>query len=301
MYNNVQNAEQIHAYRVAIEAAEVIPVANALRDVLRAALDSGEIDTSTFLEVGALLDEIRERVGEDAKLHARKASRLRDTLVRENDGIVWTVAKRTLGVARQNQANLDEALQEGRIGLVRAIDEFDATRGSSFSTVAALWIRHHVQNCMHRQVDFAKQRSACMPKAVRIAVNRHRALSGRDPMPEEIGVSASDWAKWHEVAHTTSVEDIAANLESNYARFTAEDILADESTSPDAVAANADLTQKLAAEMATMSPRNRELTQALFIEGRALSDVATAMGLANSRVHQLKSVLEKRLRKVLAA
>lgn len=296
------NTKAIREYRAAAEAAEYVPLANGLREVIGAALDAGEISTDVFLEVGALLDEVRERVGTDGRMHARRATRLRDGLVMANKGLVYKVAMRTLGSTRKNhKENLEEAVQEGYIGLMRAIEDFDETRGVNFSTPAVAWIKHHVQNCIHKQTNFAKQRSACMPYDVRTSVERFRALKGRDPEPEEIGTTREQWDRWLDVARTVSVDDMSREGEEGSKTPSADALLADESTNPDVVTAAADLRSRVAAEMSTMSPRNRAVTQALFIDGRPLIDVAKELDLAPSRVHQIKTELEKRLRKALAA
>ncbi len=301
------HTDAIAEYRASVDAAEAVTFAEGLRVELLALVASGEILEELYLEACASgLDEIRERAGSDAALHRRKAGRLINALVIANTGIVRDVAKRTLGSRAGIAANLEEAMQEGKIGLVRAIEGYDPSRGK-FSTWAAFQIRHFVQTCMHKQVDFARQRSAMMPPRVVKAVNKFRLLNGREPKPEELTyktaegdtktVTAEQWTRWLDVTHTVSVDAMSGSDDG----APGADQLVDEKQNPESEISNLHLRDKLATELATMSPRNRELTKALFIEGRAYPDVAEQFGLCPQRIHQLKGVLEKRLRKVLAA
>lgn len=293
----MSNNDGIRDLRAAIDAGEAVRIANGLREELLALVGRGEMTPQHYMVACASgLDEIRERAGIDPKVHDRRAERLRNALVIGNKGLVWSVTKRTLGAAFGNEANREEALQEGNIGLVRAIDTFDENRGA-FSTCAALWIRHHVQSCAQKQVDFRKQRSACMPAAVARAVARFRALRGREPEAFEVGATEEDWTKWAEQMHVTSVEDMI----SGEINQTSDEVIPDSKSLPDDSVANVHLTDRLAAELAAMSPRNREIAQALFVEGESLTDVAARFSVDHSRIFQLKRVLEKRLRKVLAA
>ena len=298
------NIDSVKAYRSALDRAEGVRLANGLRETLT--LHGAELPGDVVNEVASMLEEIRLSAGEDPRPHERQAKRLRDECMMKNDGLVWRIAKRTLGARGANPANLEEAVQEGRIGLMRAIDVFDDTRGSSFSTCAAYWIRHHVQNCMHVQVDFAKQRSACMPRDVVRQVAKYRATHGREPEHHELThkgrpVTSDEWTKWTDAAFTMSLEDFANDGDDSERRAWGDsEIAADPATSPDALLASANLSEKLEGVMSGMSPRNRDITRALFIDGEQLIDVAAKFGVVPSRVHQIKTDLEKRLRKVLS-
>lgn len=302
------NEERIPEYRAAQDAAEGVAMAEGLRQVFAEHLTPDE-----YLAACGPLDEIRERAGSDPRPHARRAQRILNELVASNRLLVKKVARRTLGHRAAIPANLEEAIQEGSMGLVRAIEAFDVSRGK-FSTWASFQIRHYVQTCMHKQEDFAKQRSACMPPKVAKAVNKFRLLNGREPKPEEITyktqageekrVTQGEWDRWADVTYTTSLDAGARNQETGEHETTGDlrsDAIADPKENPETVVGNLHLSEKLATAMSEMSPRNRELTRALFIEGRNYPDVAKQFDLCPQRVHQLKGVLEKRLRAVLAA
>ncbi len=302
----MSNVEAVREYRRVVDAAEGLRMATGLKEVVAEGVRTGELSAATAWDLSHDLANIEVLAGGELKALERRATRMRDMLVKSNLPLVWRVARRTLGARKTNVANLEEAVQEGAIGLVRAIEEFDETRGS-FSTCAAYWIRHHVQNCMHKQVDFAKQRSACMPRPVVREVNKFRLQNGREPEAHEISfkgksVTPEDWARWTEATYTTSVEDMLdEGPERNRGGQASSELLADTSDTPDAVIAGVHLQDRLVHILAEMSPRNRDMSQKLFLEGQSLTHVAEHYGLSVERVRELKGVLEKRLREALAA
>lgn len=304
----MNNIEAVREYRAACDAAEGFRMAQGLAEVVEGGKLSGELSAATAWDLLHDLNNIQAAVGGDLRPLERKRTRLRDALVKANLPLVWRVARRTLGARKSNPANLEEAVQEGSIGLMRAIEEFDETRGS-FSTCAAYWIRHHVQNAMHKQVDFAKQRSACMPPPVVRACNRFRLQNGREPEPHEIEhkgrpCNPDEWARWTEATYVSSVEEMVTsggNANGDSSKPSSDELFADETQDADAAIDDVLLQDRLNVAMTEMSPRNRDMSQKLFIEGRTLTDVANHYGLSVERIRELKGSLEKKLRDVLAA
>lgn len=83
----------------------------------------------------------REEERELADKARRGDARARDELVERNLPFVVAVAKRSMG----RGARLDDLIQEGNIGLLRAVEKFDTSRGTRFSTYAIWWIRAYIQ------------------------------------------------------------------------------------------------------------------------------------------------------------
>lgn len=244
-----------------------------------------------------------ERIAEWRRLKAegktREAERLRNDLIVSNDGLVYKVARRELKAKAQNEDNLEEAAQEGRIGLLRAIEDYDETKGG-FTTYACFWIRHHVQTCAQKQGDFERHRAGRMPAEVAKACNKIRLLQGREPTHEDVGVTREEWDAWHERSFVVSLQDAAGHgEESDGERL--EDVTPDTRINPEDVATDAQLRQRIDDAMATMSPRNRDLTRALFVEGLSLTEAAAQFGISDERVRQLRPILDGRLRKSIKA
>lgn len=295
-------------YRCAIDAAEGVEIANGLRAAFQACVDAGEMTEADYLCACAQgLDEIRELAGTDAKRHLRQAKIAKDKLVLANRGLVRIVAKSVLGAAAQNPDNLEEAEQEGAMGVMRAVEVFDETRGL-WSVCARAWIRYYVQTCQHHQRDFPVQRNQRMPPEVVDQVKKFRALRGREPEPRELTfkdkpVTQEQWQAWTERAQVSSFE--ATNTHRNYhesdsldARGSV-DFIADERTNPDLLIANANLSEKLQATLNEMSPRHADIARAIFVDGDSIPEVVSRFQISDRRIHEIKRMLADRLRKVL--
>lgn len=244
-----------------------------------------------------------ERIEELRKLRAegkaRQAERLLNDLIVSNDGLVYKVARRELKAKAQNEDNLEEAAQEGRIGLLRAIEDYDASKGG-FTTYACFWIRHHVQTCAQKQGDFERHRAGRMPAEVAKKCNKIRLLEGREPTHEDVGVTREEWDAWHERSFVVSLQDAASHGDDSDGERL-EDVTADTRVNPEDVATDAKLRQRIDDAMAVMSPRNRDLTRALFVDGMSLAEAAEEFGISAERVRQLRPILDGRLRKSIKA
>jgi len=95
------------------------------------------------LERADLGDDERERLVE----HVTDGRRARSRFVEANIRLVVSVARTFQG----RGLSLDDLVQEGNAGLMRAVDKFDATRGFKFSTYAVWWIRQSIQRALYEQ------------------------------------------------------------------------------------------------------------------------------------------------------
>ncbi len=131
---------------------------------------------------------------EDAVLEAEledirvRASEAHHTIIRANLRLVVSVAKRYIG---RGSSFLD-LIQEGNIGLLRAVSKFDPTRGYKFSTYATWWIRQSISRSIADQA-----RTIRIPVHIFESINRllriQRRLTqqlGRDPTSEEVALEA---------------------------------------------------------------------------------------------------------------
>jgi RNA polymerase primary sigma factor len=130
-------------------------------------------------------DEILQDEIEDARYRAQDAH---NTIIRANLRLVVSVAKRYIG---RGSTFLD-LIQEGNIGLLRAVSKFDPTRGYKFSTYATWWIRQSISRSIADQA-----RTIRIPVHVFESINRlmraQRTLVqqlGREPNSDELAVEA---------------------------------------------------------------------------------------------------------------
>jgi RNA polymerase primary sigma factor len=130
-------------------------------------------------------DEVFEGEIEDIRLLANEAQQ---AIIRANLRLVVSVAKRYIG---RGSSFLD-LIQEGNIGLLRAVSKFDPTRGYKFSTYATWWIRQSISRSIADQA-----RTIRIPVHIFESINRllrvQRRLTqqlGRDPNSEELALEA---------------------------------------------------------------------------------------------------------------
>lgn len=224
----------------------------------------------------------------------RQAEQALGALIAKNDGLVYKVVRRELKGRASNPDNLEEAAQEGRIGLLRAIQDFDTSKGG-FTTYACFWIRHHVQTCMQKQGDFERHRAGRMPREIAKACNKIRLLTGREPTHEDVGVTREAWDGWLGRTFVMSLQEPQGEAGGDYL----EDILADTRENAEDVATNTQLRRRIEEAMTTMSPRNRDLTKALFIDGDTVEECATKFNVCEQRISQIRPILDGKLRKAV--
>ncbi len=292
----VDMRELLDGYRAAVEKAEAVELANML---------SADPEACTFGTGSAFICQIWDQAGKDPAVHRRAAKRFKDQLVVANRGLIRIVAKSVLGVASKNAENLAEAEQEGAMGVMRAVDAFDPERGL-WSICARHWIRYYVQTCAHRQTDFPRQRHQRMPPEVAKQANIIRARLGREPLHAEltckgVAVTPEQWRAWTERAQVGSFQSHTSYHDREANELNVEDCFADERESPDLVLANADFGDRLKKAIDKMSPRNRAILSALFVEGASSEEVEERFHIQKRRIQQIKLILTDRLREVLAS
>ena len=194
----VRDEEEPASLREARRDAEMTASADPVRDYLkrvgRVALLSaaGEVELAKRIEAGLYAAEALSISADkgnpqrrcDLRWIVRDGQRAKDDLVTANLRLVVSVAKRYTG---RGMPFLD-LIQEGNIGLIRAVEKFDYVKGYKFSTYATWWIRQSAFRAMADQ-----GRAIRIPVHMVEVINRLRSLRrqlvvdlGREPTPEEL-------------------------------------------------------------------------------------------------------------------
>jgi RNA polymerase primary sigma factor len=125
------------------------------------------------------------RLHQDLNWIVRDGQRAKNHLLEANLGLVVSIAKRYTG----RGVGFLDLIQEGNLGLIRAVEKFDYTRGYKFSTYATAWIRQTISRAMADQARTIRIPVHTVEIINKLAATQRRLLQtlGREPTPDELG------------------------------------------------------------------------------------------------------------------
>src|SRR6266511_1302465 len=224
----------------------------------------------------------------------------RTRLIQSNLRLVVSIAKRHVP---RGMTFLDLA-QEGNLGLIRAVEKFDYSRGYKFSTYATWWIRQAITRAIADQARTIRI-PVHMVEAINKLVRVQRQLLqdlGREPLPEEIGrqmgVAADKVREILKVSQEpVSLETPAGEEEDSHLGDFIED---SEAIVPIDAASFLLLQPQLESLLHTLSEREKKLIQIRFglLDGhpRTLEEVGREFGVTRERIRQIESKTLSKLR-----
>ncbi len=275
-----------------------------LREIGRVALLTAveEVELSKRIEAGLFAAEkLRQHRDGETKVPAAlrrdlaeveaDGERAKRHLLEANLRLVVSLAKRYQG----RGLDLLDLVQEGNLGLVRAVEKFDYAKGYKFSTYATWWIRQALQRALAdqgRTIRVPVHMAELITKVTRVRRELTQGL-GRDPLPEEIGKELEmTAAKVEEILgygrDTLSLESPVGDDEAVLGDFITD------SDSPDPVAAveMQMLQGQLGDVLASLPARSATVVRMRFglDDGRArtLDEVGRHLGLTRERIRQIE-------------
>jgi RNA polymerase primary sigma factor len=252
-----------------------------------------QLERTAGLSRKALLASLSEIEG-----HDRVVRQAKKELMEANLRLVVSVAKRYLG----SELSLLDLVQEGNIGLMKAVDRFQYRRGFKFSTYATWWIRQAITRAI---ADHS--RTIRIPVHMVETLNRisrvNRSLvneMGREPTPEEL-------------AQRTGVpaRKVRLILESSRKPLSLETPIGDDSElgdfledkgaeSPNDNLITQDLTLQVERALSTLSPKEKEILRLRFGIGEAgehtLEEVGRRFSVTRERIRQIETKALRKLR-----
>ncbi len=234
---------------------------------------------------------------------ARELETARRVLMQANLRLVVSIAKRYTGGALP----LLDLVQEGNIGLMRAVDRFDHRRGFKFSTYATWWIRQSITRAFADQSQTIRVPVHMVERMRRITRMRRelRDELHREPTAAELGRRTGVPERTIRLAESTGQRPLSLDAPVGVDSVLGQFVEDDAEPGPAQRLLRADLARAVRDALAALAPREQEILRLRFglggEEEHTLEQVGLRLGVTRERVRQLEAAALQRLAGSLSA
>ncbi len=251
-------------------------------------------------EIGKIPLLTPEREKELAELIAEGSKEAKDELAKANLRLVVSIAKRHVG---KGMYFLD-LIQEGNLGLIKAVEKFDYQKGYKFSTYATWWIRQAITRAIADQARIIRIPVHMVETIHKVSRTSRQLLQefGREPTTDEIakelGITADKVREIMKIAQDpVSLETPIGEEEDSHLGDFVEDT---ESPAPSEAASYSLLREQLCNVLHTLTPREEQVLKLRFgLEDgrpRTLEEVGRQFKITRERIRQIEAKALRKLR-----
>jgi len=255
-------------------------------------------------EIGKIPLLTREKERDLAKRVEREDEEAKNMLVQANLRLVVSIAKRYVG--RSNNLSLLDLIQEGNLGLFRAVEKFDWHKGFKFSTYATWWIRQAITRALADQARTIRIPVHMIETISKYQQIRRRLLQdlGREPLAEEVasemGIEVEKVHHIMEISQDTVSLEAPVGDDDDEASVLGEFIEDERMLTPAQEVDRRILKDQLRAILDDLSPREQKILKMRFglDDGitHTLEEVGKEFGVTRERIRQIEAKSFEKIR-----